>query len=77
MCWMMIKFHINFDIFRDSLNILLHILLLTLMSKFTLFMMSMMSQYPSPVLNVVSNEMVGPEKWYVLDTSFVMIIDFF
>ena len=74
---MMIKFHINFDIFRDSLNILLHILLLTLMSKFTLFMMSMMSQYLSPVLNMFSNEMVGPEKWYVLDTSFVMIINFF
>jgi len=74
---MMMKFLVNFDMLRDFLNILLHILLLTLMSKFTLFMMSMMSQYPSPVLNVVSNEMVGPEKWYVLDTSFVMIIDFF
>ena len=74
---MMMKFRINFDIFRDSSNILLHILRLTLMSKFTLFTMSMMSQYPSPLSNAFSNEMVGPENGYILDTSFATIIDFF
>ena len=67
---MMMKFRVSFDIFRDSLNILPHILRLTLMSKFTLFTTSMMSQYPSPVSNAFSNEMIGPENGYVLDTSF-------
>jgi hypothetical protein len=74
---MMMKFRVSFDIFRDSSNILLHILRLTLMSKFTLFTTSIMSQYPSSVSNAFSNEMVGPENGYVLDTSFATVIDFF